>query len=77
MPTSQPAACPTGTCAAGVQLTVPADGVVLVAKANTIAANGLAARAANGGSLNVLTDDPGWEQVTDTMGGKPQLVLIT
>ena len=74
MPTSQPAACPTGTCAAGVQLTVPADGVVLLAKANTIAANGLAARAGNGGSVNVLTDDPGWEQVTDTMGGKPQLV---
>jgi hypothetical protein len=74
MPTSQPTACPTGSCPAGTRLTVPGDGVVLLARANTIAAAGLSARAANGGTVSVLTDDPGWGTVTDTMGGKPQLV---
>jgi len=74
MPTSQPAACPSGSCPAGTTLTVPADGVVLLARTNTVAATGLAAKVAAGGSVSVLTDDPGWGSVTDTMGGKPQLV---
>jgi hypothetical protein len=74
MPTSQPAACPGGSCPAGTTLTVAGNGVVLLARTGTIAANGLAAKAAAGGSVAVLTDDPGWSAVTDTMGGKPQLV---
>jgi Phosphodiester glycosidase len=74
VPTSMPAECPTGTCAAGTQLTVPAEGVVVLAKAGGIAATGLSAKAAAGGSLSVATDDVGWSAVDDVMGGKPQLV---
>jgi hypothetical protein len=74
VPTSMPAACPTGTCAAGTQLTVPAEGVVVLARAGGIAATGLAAKAAAGGSLMVAADNVGWNAVDDVMGGKPQLV---
>jgi hypothetical protein len=74
MPTSQPAACPSGTCAAGVTLTVPSTGVVLVAKAGSVAATGLSIRASTSASVNVSVDSLGWENVNDVMGGKPQLV---
>ena len=74
VPTSQPAACPTGTCAAGTALTVPSGGVVLLAKASGTAAAGLSARAAAGAAVSVTTDPSGWDTVQDVMGGKPQLV---
>jgi Phosphodiester glycosidase len=74
MPTSQPVACPTGTCVAGVSLTVPSNGVVLLAKAGGLAATGLSARAATSSPLNVATDPAAWADVHDVMGGKPQLV---
>jgi hypothetical protein len=74
VPTSKPAACPTGTCAATTALTVPANGVVVLAKAGGIAATGLSAKAAAGAGLLVATDNVGWTAVDDVMGGKPQLV---
>jgi hypothetical protein len=74
MPTSQPAACPNGTCAAGVTLTVPSTGVVLIAKAGSVAATGLSARALTSAAVNVSVDSAGWQTVSDVMGGKPQLV---
>ena len=74
LPTSMPAECPTGTCAAGTQLTVPAEGVIVLAKAGGIAATGLSAKAAAGGALSMASDDAGWSAVDDVMGGKPQLV---
>jgi hypothetical protein len=74
MPTSQPAACPTGTCAAGVQLTVGASDVVLLAKSGGMAATGLSARASAGAPVNVTLDASQWSTVSDVMGGKPQLV---
>lgn len=74
LPTSQPAACPTGTCAAGVQLTVGAGDVVLLAKSGGMAATGLSARASAGASVNVTLDASQWSTVRDVMGGKPQLV---
>jgi len=74
VPTSQPAACPTGTCAAGTALTVPSGGVIVLAKANGTAATGLSARAAAGAAVSVSTDPAGWDTVNDVMGGKPQLV---
>lgn len=74
VPTSQPAACPTGTCDAGTALTVPSGGVVLLAKAGGVAATGLSARAAAGSPVSVSTDPAGWDTVGDVMGGKPQLV---
>src|SRR5439155_6041637 len=74
VPTSMPAACPTGTCASGTQLTVPAEGVIVLARAGGVAATGLSAKAAAGGSLSMASDDTGWSAVDDAMGGKPQLV---
>jgi hypothetical protein len=74
MPTSQPAACPTGTCAAGTALTVPSNGVVLLARAGGVAATGLSARAATSSPVAVATDPAAWANVQDVMGGKPQLV---
>lgn len=74
VPTSKPSTCPTGTCAAGTQLTVPLAGVVVLAKAGGIAATGLSAKSAAGGALAVATDNVGWDAVDDVMGGKPQLV---
>jgi hypothetical protein len=74
VPTSQPAQCPTGTCAAGTALTVPAGGVVVLAKAGGTAATGLSAQSAAGAPLSVTTDPAGWDAVGDVMGGKPQLV---
>jgi hypothetical protein len=74
VPTSQPAACPTGTCAAATALTVPSDGVIVLAKVGGPAATGLSARAAAGAAVSVATDPAGWDTVSDVMGGKPQLV---
>ncbi|MDX6547141.1 MAG: Phosphodiester glycosidase [Gaiellales bacterium] len=74
VPTSKPSACPTGTCAAGTQLTVPVTGVVVLARAGGIAATGLSAKSAAGGVLSVANDNVGWDAVDDVMGGKPQLV---
>ncbi len=74
MPTSQPAGCPSGTCPAGTALSVPSDGVVLLAKAAGTAAAGLSAGAADDASLTVNTDPARWGTVNDVMGGKPQLV---
>jgi Phosphodiester glycosidase len=74
VPTSMPAACPTGTCAAPTVLTVPAEGVVVLAKAGGIAAIGLSIKAAAGGALSMAADNVGWNAVDDVMGGKPQLV---
>jgi hypothetical protein len=74
VPTSMPAECPTGTCASGTQLTVPSEGVIVLAKAGGVAATGLSAKAAAGGSLSMAGDNVGWSAVDDAMGGKPQLV---
>ncbi len=74
VPTSKPAVCPTGTCAAGTQLTVPATGVVVLAKAGGVAATGLSIKASAGAGLTVAGDNVGWDTADDVMGGKPQLV---
>ena len=74
VPTSQPAECPTGTCSAGTALTVPAGGVILLARAGGTTATALSTQAAVGAALSVTTDPAGWNAVNDVMGGKPQLV---
>ena len=71
IPTSMPVACPSGTCAALTQLTVPVEGAVVLAKAGGIAATGLSIKAAAGGALSMAADNVGWDAVDDVMGGKP------
>jgi hypothetical protein len=74
VPTSKPSNCPTGTCPASTPLIVPVTGVVVLARAGSIAAIGLSAKSAAGGALTVAIDNVGWDAVGDVMGGKPQLV---
>ena len=53
---------------------MPASGVVVLAKKGSLAAVALSARLSADAPIAVAIDDNGWAQVTDTMGGKPQLV---
>jgi hypothetical protein len=69
-----PPTCASGVCPAGSQVGVPAGATVLVTRATGLAADGLAAKVAAHGVLQLSVDDAGWETVDDVMGGKPQLV---
>jgi hypothetical protein len=70
----QPAACPETACPAPTVMPMPADGVIVLARAGSMAAIGLGAKLSAGAPVLVGVDDLGWARVTDTMGGKPQLV---
>jgi hypothetical protein len=62
-----------GASRSNVTLTVPANGVVLVAPAGTVAGKGLVAAAARH-SVGVPLDDRGWSGATTIMDGKYQMV---
>jgi hypothetical protein len=62
-----------GGTVSGVTVTVPRDGVVLVARTGTQAAAGLAA-AASRPSVSVTLDDTGWNTAAGIMDGKFQMV---
>jgi hypothetical protein len=57
----------------GADVTVPADGVVLVAPTTSTAGQGLIA-AAQAGLIDVPLDDNGWGAATNVMDGKFQMV---
>ena len=62
-----------GGTISGTSVTVPHDGVVLVARTNTPAATGLAA-AATRHTVPVALDDAGWNAATSIMDGKFQMI---
>ena len=70
----QLAQCPNGGCPAGTVIPMPDGGVIALAKTGSIAATGLAAKVLANAPIGLAVDDNGWGSVTDTMGGKPQLV---
>jgi hypothetical protein len=63
----------TGTLISGASVTVPHDGVVLVARKGTVAATGLAA-AAGRHTVPVTLDDAGWNKAVSIMDGKFHMV---
>ena len=74
MPFGQVAQCPETACPSGTVVPMPAHGVVVLAKKGSIAAISLGAKLSASAPIAVAVDDNGWARVTDTMGGKPQLV---
>jgi hypothetical protein len=70
----QVAQCPETACPSGTVIPTPAGGVVVLAKKGSLAAIALGARLSNNQTIGLAVDDNGWARVTDTMGGKPQLV---
>ena len=74
MPIAKPSACPTGTCAAGKSVLIPAGGVLALAALGHPAAHGLTSLAGHAAVVSITADDAGWDQVSDVMGGKPQYV---
>jgi hypothetical protein len=62
-----------GTTLSGTNVTVPANGVVLVARNTTTAAKGLVAAAAHH-TVPVTLDDKGWNVAASIMDGKFQMV---
>jgi len=75
MPVAAPSTCATKVCQPTESVTVPAGGVVVLARTGggQFAADGLMARAALG-TVDTAVDDEGWGNVTDLTGGKPMLV---
>jgi hypothetical protein len=78
MPIAAPATCATNVCQPTESVTIPAGGVLVLARTDTvshIAADGLQAEAALGTpAIDTAIDDAGWGNVTDLTGGKPMLV---
>lgn len=74
MALGQVAECLGIACKSGTVIPTPAGGVVVLARKGSLAAVSLAAKLAANAPIAVATDDNGWARVTDTMGGKPQLV---
>jgi phosphodiester glycosidase len=78
MPIATPSTCATNVCQSAESVTVPAGGVLLLARTDTlthIAADGLQALAGSGSpAVDTAIDDAGWSNVTDLTGGKPMLV---
>ena len=78
MPIAAPSTCATNVCQPTESVTVPAGGVVVLARTGTgsqLAADGLVAEAALGTpAIDTAVDDAGWGNVTDITGGKPMLV---
>jgi hypothetical protein len=78
MPIAVPTTCATNVCRPGESVTVPAGGVLLLARTDTVnpvAAAGLEAQAALGTpEIDTAIDDVGWSNVSDVTGGKPMLV---
>jgi hypothetical protein len=79
MPITAPSTCAQSFCRHTESVEVPAGGVVLLARTDTIqshvAADGLIAEAQAGTpAIDTAIDDAGWGNVTDLTGGKPMLV---
>ena len=79
MPIAAPSTCAQNVCQPAESVEVPAGGVVLLARTDTIqshvAADGLTAQAQAGTpAIDTAIDDAGWGNVTDLTGGKPMLV---
>jgi hypothetical protein len=78
MPIAPPGTCDQNVCQPGESIAVPAGGVILLARTDTlhhVAADGLAARAQSAAlAVDTAMDDTGWDNVTDVTGGKPMLV---
>jgi hypothetical protein len=78
MPIAAPSTCATNVCQPGETVSVPAGGVVLLARTDTlnhVAATGLQTLAGAGTpAVATAIDDAGWSNVTDITGGKPMLV---
>ncbi len=78
MPISAPVTCAANVCQPAESVTIPAGGVLLLARTDTmnhLAATGLEAAAALGTpAVDTAIDDAGWSNVTDIAGGKPMLV---
>jgi hypothetical protein len=79
MPITAPSTCAQNVCQPSESVEVPAGGVVLLARTDTIqshvAADGLIAEAGAGTpAIDTAIDDAGWGNVTDITGAKPLLV---
>ena len=78
MPITAPGTCAANVCQPAESATIPAGGVLLLARTDTLnhlAADGLQAAAALGTpAVDTAIDDAGWSNVTDITGGKPMLV---
>lgn len=78
MPIATPSTCLSNVCQPAESVTVPAGGVLLLARTDTlnpVADTGLEALAQSGSpAVDTAIDDAGWSTVTDLTGGKPMLV---